>query len=197
MRARIPPLQLARCRTGATATEFALVLPLLLLFLFGIIDAGRMLWTWNRAEKATHMGVRYAVSTDMVPKDLATRDFALNNGVASGEPVPTSVFASTTCRVGSCTGGWGHDAASFRRIVDRMALFMPEIQPANVLIDYENVGLGFAGDPNGPDVSPLVRVRLQNLSFQPLLLTLFGASITLPDFSAALTQEDGSGTVSN
>jgi len=190
-------MQLARCRSGATATEFALVLPLLLLFLLGMIDAGRMLWTWNRAEKATHMGVRYAVATDMVPSGLATRDFALNNGVPSGEPVPTSVFASTTCRLGSCTGGWGYDAASFRRIVERMALFMPEIETANVVIEYENIGLGYAGDPNGPDVSPLVRVRLQNLTFQPLLLTLFGASLTLPDFAAALTQEDGSGTVSN
>ena len=55
---------------AASAAEFALVLPLLLLLLFGIIDAGRFMWECNRAEKATQMGVRFAVVTDPVPSDF-------------------------------------------------------------------------------------------------------------------------------
>lgn len=188
--------RLRRCRSGATATEFALALPLLLLLLLGILDVGRLLWTMNRAEKATQMGVRFAVATNMVPADLALRDFALQNGVASGEPVPVSAFSSVTCRAGGCTG-WGYDDAAFQRIVTRMSAIMADIRPSHVTIEYENVGLGFAGDPNGPDVVPLVRVRLRNLAFQPLLLAVFGGRMTLPEFSAALTQEDGSGIVSN
>ena len=73
-------------RTAASAAEFALVLPLLLLFLFGIIDAGRLMWTMNRAEKATQMAVRYAVVTNMVPEDLATTDFT-DEGVPGGDVV--------------------------------------------------------------------------------------------------------------
>ena len=172
------------------------MLPLLLLILLAILDAGRLLWVINRAEKATQMGVRFAVATGMVPADLATRDFTLAHGVASGEPVPLSEFSAVTCRAGGCTG-WGYDDAAFRRIVARMNVVMAEIEPGHVVIDYENVGLGYAGDPNGPDVSPLVRVRLQNLVFRPLLLSVFGGVISLPEFSASLTQEDGSGTVSN
>ena len=42
------------------------MLPLLILFLFGIIDAGRFLWEINRAEKATQVGARLAVVTDVV-----------------------------------------------------------------------------------------------------------------------------------
>ena len=186
----------ARSSSGATSAEFAMVLPLLLIFLLGIIDVGRLMWTWNRAEKATQMGVRFAAVTDMVPGNLAAYDFALQGGIAGGDPIPTSAFASTTCQNGSCTS-WGYNGTAFTNIVTRMQMMMPEIQAPNVRIDYENVGLGYAGDPNGPDVSPLVRVRLANLDFTPLSFALFGASVTLPDFSAALTMEDGVGAVSN
>ena len=182
---------------GASAAEFALVLPLLILFLFGTIDAGRLMWTWNRAEKATQMGVRYAIVTDMVPADLATRNFATSNGVPGGDPVPTSQFSSTTCDTTTCTGGWGYDSAAFDAVVDRMHAIMPEIADTNVIIDYENVGLGYAGDPHGPDVAPLVTVRLTGLTFQPLTTLVFGAAMTMPDFRAALTLEAGAGTVAN
>lgn len=193
-----PLTRLARSRSGATAAEFALVLPLLIIFLLGIIDIGRLMWTWNRAEKATQMGVRFAAVTDMVPATLATYDFALQGGISGGSPVPISSFSSTTCQSGSCSS-WGYNGTAFTNIVDRMALMMPEIQSANVEIDYENVGLGYAGDPNGPDVAPLIKIRLTGITFTPIVFTLFGASITFPDnfVEAAMTMEDGSGTISN
>ena len=59
-----------RCVSGATAAEFALVLPLLLMFMLGLIDVGRVMWTMNRAEKATQMGARYAVATAVLPQGL-------------------------------------------------------------------------------------------------------------------------------
>ena len=40
-----------RDRRGASAAEFALVLPLFLLFLLGTIDAGRYIWAVNEAER--------------------------------------------------------------------------------------------------------------------------------------------------
>ena len=71
------------------------------------------------------------------------------------------------------------------------------IGAGNVEIEYRNVGLGYAGDPNGPDVAPLVTVSLNDLQFQPITTMLFGVSVDMPDFRAALTLEDGSGNVSN
>lgn len=189
--------QLMRDARAASAAEFAMVLPLLLLFIFGLIDVGRLMWTWNRAEKATQMGARFAIVTNMVPATLATQNFALSNGVPGGSPVPTSAFSTTTCDNVGCTNGWGYDAAAFNAVVARMRLMMPTITAANVVIDYENVGLGYAGDPNGPDVAPLVTVRLQNMTFRPLSLFLFNGTFNLPDFRTALTLEDGAGTVSN
>lgn len=188
---------LLRDPRAASAAEFALVLPLLLLFIFGIIDVGRLMWTWNRAEKATQMGVRYAVVTNMVPATLATQNFALTNGVPGGSPVPTSQFSSTSCDNMGCSGGWGYDANAFGAIVTRMRRIMPAITAANVVVDYENVGLGYAGDPNGPDVAPLVTVRLRNMTFRPISLIVFNGNFNLPDFRTALTLEDGAGTVSN
>ena len=183
--------------SGASAAEFAMVLPLLLLFLLGIIDAGRFMWEYTRAEKATQMGVRYAIVADMVPATLATQNFAIIGGIPGGDPVPDCTsgtppgcFDSTTCNITSCTNGWGHTPAAFTGIVDRMRLMYEPINNANVTVEYTNVGLGYAGDPHGPDVAPLVTVRLTGLTFKPLSGLLFGVNVPMPDFRASLTGED-------
>ncbi len=195
---------LLRNNGGASAVEFALVLPLLLLMLFGMIDVGRFMYEYNLAEKATQMGARYAVTTEMVPSGLETYSFALQDNILAGEPVPAANFTSTTCNTTSCSpctgsmcGSIGYDAAAFDAIVARMAVFYPYIRDNHVTVEYRNVGLGYAGDPGGSDVAALVTVRLQNSSFRPLTGMLFGATITMPAFTAALTLEDGAGTVAN
>lgn len=193
-----------RDERGASAAEFAMVLPLLLVFLLGIIDAGRYMWEHNRAEKATQMGARYAVVTEMVPAGLESYSFALSDGILAGNPVPIANFDRAVCDTSTCTctggaacGSAGYDAAAFDAIVARMSAMYPPITDTNVEVEYRNVGLGYAGDPNGPDVAPLVTVRLTGLVFQPITFVLFGGTINMPDFRAALTLEDGSGTVSN
>jgi Flp pilus assembly protein TadG len=197
-------LQFVRDQRGVSAAEFGLVLPLLLFMLFGIIDAGRFIWEYNRAEKATQMGARYAVVTDMVPSGLTTYSFAVSDGVLAGTPVPLANFTTAVCGTSSCTctgggvcGAVGYDTAAFGRIVTRMHAMDPRIANANVTVEYRNVGLGYAGDPNGPDVAPLVTVRLTGMTFQPLTGMLFGAAMAMPDFATSLTLEDGSGTVAN
>lgn len=201
MRMRAPFLRDAH---GASAAEFALVLPMLVLFLLGILDAGRFMWDYNQAEKATQMGVRYAVATEMVPPGLETYSFAISDSILAGNPVPTANFTQAVCNTSTCTctgggvcGGIGYDAAAFDAIVARMRLMYPDLTDTNVVVEYRNIGLGYAGDPNGPDVAPLVTVRLTGLTFQPLSGMLFGATVTMPDFRAALTLEDGAGTVAN
>lgn len=202
---------------GGTAAEFAMVLPLAIIFLFGIIDVGRLMWTWNMAEKATQMGVRYAVVADYVAPSIASQTFVGQSGLTQGDVVPITAYGTTTCDkppaaaircscVGTCP--WGASPAvgaatgspaknPYTRIFDRMDAIMPELTPENIKVLYQPSGIGFAGDPNGSDIAPLVTVQLTGVTFQPLLLQLFGGTINLPDFSASLTLEDGAGTVSN
>ena len=51
----------SRRSRGQALVEFALVLPLLLLFIFGVIDAGRLIFTYNTVANAARNGARVAI----------------------------------------------------------------------------------------------------------------------------------------
>ncbi len=186
--------KMMRCERAASAAEFALVAPLLITFLLGTIDVGRFMWELNLAEKATQMGARYAVVSDPVD-GLVNVDFVDGYSVPGGDVVPTGVFENTECdnsectATGSASGDSEHDPDAFDAIVTWMQRFDPNVQAANVVVSYRNVGLGYSGNPTGPDVSPLTTVELRNLTFAPLIL--FGGTFTLPPIKASLTLEDG------
>jgi Flp pilus assembly protein TadG len=202
----LPPI--IRDESGGPAAEFALVLPVTLLFLFGIIDVGRFLWEYNQAEKATQMGARYAVATDVVSRGLSTYSFATGCSIPQGAPINATQFASSVCTSTQCTvtascsgiptgsAAAAYNATAFNGIVDRMRMFKSDIASANVTVTYTNSGLGYAGDPNGLDVAPLTTVRVSGLQFNPIMLFNF-AAFSMPDFSYTLTMEDGAGTFSN
>lgn len=54
---------------GSTIVEFSLVLLLFFMFLLGILDFSRMLFTWNAANEAARAGARYAVVCDDTNKE--------------------------------------------------------------------------------------------------------------------------------
>ncbi|WP_057092172.1 pilus assembly protein [Comamonas thiooxydans] len=49
---------------GSTLIEFALGLLIFLMFLLGVVDFSRLLYTWTAANEATRAGARYAVVCD-------------------------------------------------------------------------------------------------------------------------------------
>jgi hypothetical protein len=197
---------LIRDRNGTTGAEFALVVPLLVLVMFTVIDGGRFMWEMNLAEKATQAGARYAVVTNPVPSGLTTATFLAFNGLKQGDRIPASALPAITCDNSACTPNpcdscptgipGTYDGTAFTAIVGRMHYYDPAITAANVTVEYRGSGLGFAGDPNPPEVAPLVTIRLTGMTFQPLSSFLFG-QITMPSFSTTLTAEDLSGTQAN
>jgi len=186
-------------QAGSSAAEFALVLPLLLLLLFGIIDAGRWLWVYNEAEKATQMGARMAVVTTYVSSSIGDSYVgACSSALTQGDVIPASCFSTITCTSTGCTGGTKNNAA-FTAIVKRMKAFLPSLSESNVTVEYSPSGLGYAGSPVLPDVSPLVTVKIGTptpLAFKPL--TSFAlATVNMPAFTTTLSAEDLSGSQSN
>jgi hypothetical protein len=198
-------------RRGSSAAEFALVLPLLILLLFGIIDGGRFLWETNKAEKATQVGARVMVVTDAAPGGLVAHsylgDTSGGTALTQGDLVPRAALGevrcissggtvSCSCITNPCPTLTPYVDTGYNLMLTRMRYMKPDIAEQNVRVSYRGSGLGFAGDPNGMDVSPLVTVELNGVQFRPLIL--FNAvAFNLPTFTTTLTTEDSVGTVSN
>lgn len=199
----------AKEQSGSTAAEFAMIVPVFLLFLLGIIDVGRFIWAVNENEKAAQIGARWAVATDLICDGLEGWSFALNQSppITQGSQVPQSAFpgvsfaggAATACQCapgGTCSFPLTADTVAFQRLVNRINQIQPRVGPNNVRVDYSWSGLGYAGDPNGPDVSPTVTVTIGQIGFRPLFLAGF-ISLGIPGAQYSLTMEDSEGVFAN
>ena len=203
-------LRLARSSRAASSAEFAMVAPLLVLMLLGIVDVGRFMWELNQAEKATQLGARFAVVTNPVSNGIVTADYA-NASLDSGELIPAERLGALKCTSSSCTcistcpevTDPSVNSAAFNAIVARMQVFKPDVTAAKVEVTYRGSGFGFADDTSGGggpsdtmEISPLVTVSLKDLKFEPITCFIL-CEFDLPPFSTTLPAEDSSGAVSN
>lgn len=201
------PMNFWRDQSGAGAAEFALILPIFIVFMVGIVDAGRYAYLFNQGEKATQVGARVAVVTDPLVTELATYSYTGRTvgGVLinQGDRIPASAFGTVTCISTGCSCSSGTcldgtltlDTTSFNRLAARVKAIYPRAQDADIAVEYSGSGLGYAGNPTGMDVAPFVTVRLLNQTFSSYLL--FGSTVGFPDFGYTLTMEDGAGTQFN
>ena len=77
-------------RRAAAAVEFAVVVPLLLMFLLGIVEYGRLLMAAQITTNGSREGARYAVQADVTPDEVSayTRTYLAQAGI------PASAIAS-------------------------------------------------------------------------------------------------------
>ena len=102
-------------RTGTAMIEAAVVLPVLILLLFGIMEAGRALMTYNLLTRSVRAGVRLAVITPDLQQDdprvLSRINDLLDDGGATaassemtfvgGPPTPGDPQRGLMVRVGA------------------------------------------------------------------------------------------------
>lgn len=197
-------------RRGTTGAEFALVLPVAVAFLLGIIDVGNYAYTLNKYEKATQMGARFAVVTDVVAEGLLEEEYigstSCNGGVAlaASQTICKEALSKITCGSsgtctcsGNCPTKLDRDDAAFDAIVARMQAMAPLITEGQVKVSYEGSGLGYAGDPVKPEIAPITTITVENATYSPIVLSPLGGTVPLPDFRYSLTLEDGEGAESN
>jgi Flp pilus assembly protein TadG len=188
---------------GTTMVEFAIVLPIFLLLLFGLIEFGRMGFEYVFANKGVQMAARIAVARP--PACAGVPAINARGPLAVGAVPP---LFGTNCRAGTdvcaspaavtCAGNATNTtAAEIWGAVDKLMPTGSTI--ANLRFTYTYTSeLGFLG---GPYV-PMVTVEVQNLNFR--FITPLGAlaavagdpdsdlpgTLPFPDFGTTLPAED-------
>jgi len=174
------------------------------------------MYEYNQAEKATQVGARVAVVTSVLSPQLRDETYVGKTvggkTIGAGDRIPAGALGSLKCTSTACScetspcpaNATTVDSAAFNVVLARMQLIFPRITGANVEVRCSGSGFGYASNASGggtaeaPEISPLVTVTLTNLSFQPLLFTVFkNATFPMPTFSTTLTSEDASGAFSN
>jgi Flp pilus assembly protein TadG len=101
-----------RAQRGAAAVEFAIVVSLFFVILLGIIEMGRLLWTWNAAAEATRLGARLAVVCDKndtsIKDQMRGRLPSLQNSNITLEYFPSGCTDATCQTVRVSLTGYTH-----------------------------------------------------------------------------------------
>lgn len=182
---------------GALTVEFVVVFLGFAAVFFFVIEVITYMFFMQTLEKAAQMGVRAAVVSNPVVNapgaetPIPFRNSRESINVTFGEHCSV---ASTCINFGAHECGRGAaacaDAAGFNRIFAHMNSIAGQLQPENVSIRYEYIGLGFAGGP----VAPLVTVTVEGVPYNTgifgLLLGNVGVLQTLPVRTATMTGED-------
>jgi Flp pilus assembly protein TadG len=87
-------LMKGRNRKGAAIVEFALVVPLLLLLLWGIVDIGRAFYTLNNLASAVREGARTAAVMSTDPTTAANQTIVKNTVITAFKPIGPPLTAA-------------------------------------------------------------------------------------------------------
>jgi hypothetical protein len=215
MRIAMRILRFTRDNNGSVLVETTIMLPLMILFVFGSIDFLFAFYEWNAATKAVQVGARIAAVSNPVASNLNIFTAAfVSRSLRPGSAMPSFTVtcdgATAKCKCeGACLGGVVvFDAAALNTIVygrgstacrdatssytAGMCDIFNRIKPENVRIEYRQptapAGLGYVGRPGGP--VPTIKVSLQNIPFRFFFLGIMFQNIQIPGLATTRTGED-------
>lgn len=93
--------RLSRDSSGATAVEFALILPLILVLLGGMLEFGRAMWVRQDLQFAVEEAVRYGLAHDTISAD--TISARVTDAMQAVGPSSSAVTVTTTLAADSIT----------------------------------------------------------------------------------------------
>lgn len=152
-------------QAGSAIVEFAFVSVLFFTLLLGIMDFGRMMFTWNSAAEATRFGARVAVVCDkLTPDQVRTKMRRILPQLTDANIVinwqnPEGV-SSPGCSQANCKGvevsiynnpGNPDDPNNFRiqAVSPFMGFIMPPVPPFPTYLPRESMeAINAAGDSN-------------------------------------------------
>ncbi len=140
-----------KSRRGGAAVELAVLFPVILLMLIGIVDYGRILYTWVTVSNAARAGAEYGQQrVDMWPDSASQNAAAQVDGNQAGtltldsRMVCECAGAPQACTAGSCLGG----AA-------------PEVYIRTSATKTVNMFLSYPGLPSTVTISKVAYMRAQ------------------------------------
>lgn len=208
--------QLSRDDQGSVLVEVSVMIPIVFIFLLGVVDFLNAFQQWNAATKAVEVGARLAAVSDPLPSGFnnLAKAVVIAGTTSAGNAMPDFRVvcdgATSTCScTGSCDGVGGtiQTTAMNTLLYGRgnaacvatptsyyfagMCNFFP-VTAANVEVIYAHKatdGLGYAGRDDGP--VPTITVKLKNVQFQFFFLggLLKFLNITMPDQATTVTGE--------
>jgi len=116
-------------RRGSTMIEYALVLPVLLLFILGIIDCGRLLWTYTTLHHAAEAAARCG-AIDQVTCGTTGQIRSYAVAQAYGLTIDVSAFTAATMACGMSVTG----QQSFVFLIPWFAQFTASSGPGSITL---------------------------------------------------------------
>jgi Flp pilus assembly protein TadG len=198
--------RLARDTGGSVFVEFTLIFAVFLTVIMGIVEFGLVFWQWNAASKAVQLGGRLAAVS--APVDSSLPNIQCAGGAAAVGTKPHDDFLRICSGATSTCSGGTYDAAAMNTLVfgrgsnacqDAVVGQLPgmcdiysRVTPQNVIVRYEETGLGFCGRPGGP--VPTITVELTGLTFDWIFMDVLvpgiGDVVQLPGLRTTITGED-------
>ena len=180
---------------GISLTEGLIVFPLLVLSVATIFEFGYAVHQWNATAKALQLGVRLAAVSDPVAPAFDISAVPANSSLIPGSIAP-GAFATVSCSGATCNDGlkrivYGRSTAtSCVPNTKGICNLNPRIGIENIVVTYEQSGLGYWGRPAGRVVT--IRMEARNVPLElPLLGALIGfGSLSVPALPVSMTSED-------